>query len=306
MKPCMQPQLNELQAACLSIQAVTLFYGVILIADSPNDTQPAAATVMSAIILFLNIFVVFIPFVQFFVLRRPPHGNRPIWERIVETAASKVGITTPLGRRASRSAYLSASGRKDQPSKFRISRISDEQLETLKLASNKDVGSALENSISFLRQASQRLSGSRRTVVDGQRTSRTGSARQSPLPTHARRRFSQEERKPDVQMSDPGENSPVTFEGQSISASVVLSDLVDAEPELGHKPAELENSAKIETLMNNYESLMTTTMLLNHRSLDPSANSTVNPSFFTGDPIVPHQDLAFYFGTPSTYAYPNL
>jgi hypothetical protein len=124
------------------------------------------------------------------------------------------------------------------------------------------------------------------------------------LATHARRRFSQEEKKPAVPVSVSDEKSHVILEGQSISASVVLTDFVDAEAGPEHKSAEWKNPKEIEAL-TDCEGLMTT-MLQSHLSLDPSANSTVHHSLFTGDPTVPHQDLAFYFGTPSTYAYPNL
>ena len=57
-------------------------------------------------ILFLNIFMAFVPILQFFVFRRPPHGNRPLWERIIESVAGKFGIKTPFGRRASQSTYV--------------------------------------------------------------------------------------------------------------------------------------------------------------------------------------------------------
>jgi hypothetical protein len=68
-------------------------------------------------IIFLNIFVVFIPFVQFFVLRRPAHGDQSIAERVAEAAASRLGIHTPLGLRASKAAFerRNSSARFPQP-----------------------------------------------------------------------------------------------------------------------------------------------------------------------------------------------
>jgi hypothetical protein len=79
-QPYLQRQLNDLQAACLSIQGVTLFYGVFLIAENTgaNTTQE---TVITQLILAANIMIAFIPLLQFFVLRPPPFGQRPMWER---------------------------------------------------------------------------------------------------------------------------------------------------------------------------------------------------------------------------------
>ncbi len=50
-------------------------------------------------------FVIAIPFIQFLILRRPAHGNQSIAERIAEAVASKFGIHTPLGLRASKAAF---------------------------------------------------------------------------------------------------------------------------------------------------------------------------------------------------------
>ncbi len=54
-------------------------------------------------ILCLNIFVVFIPFLQFFVLRSSPFGEQPLWERILESFLAICGISSPFRRRASHS-----------------------------------------------------------------------------------------------------------------------------------------------------------------------------------------------------------
>jgi hypothetical protein len=56
-------------------------------------------------IIFLNIFVIFIPFIQYLVIRRPAHGNQSIAERVAEAAASSLGIPTPFGLRASKAAF---------------------------------------------------------------------------------------------------------------------------------------------------------------------------------------------------------
>ena len=82
MRPYMQPQLSELQATCLAIQGVTLFYGVVLIADSNTKTAPGS--VVSEIILFLNILVGLVPLVQFFVLRPAPFGEKTLWEKFTD------------------------------------------------------------------------------------------------------------------------------------------------------------------------------------------------------------------------------
>ena len=82
MKPFMQPQLSELQATCLAIQGVTLFYGVVLIADSNTSTAPGST--VSEIILFLNVLVGLVPMVQFFILRPTPFGERTLCEKFAD------------------------------------------------------------------------------------------------------------------------------------------------------------------------------------------------------------------------------
>ena len=85
MKPYLQQQLNDLQAACLSIQGVTLFYGVILVAENTSTARSASTTIITQLILAVNILAAFIPLVQFFILRPPPFGQRPLWERLLNT-----------------------------------------------------------------------------------------------------------------------------------------------------------------------------------------------------------------------------
>ena len=63
-------------------QAVTLFYGVILIADNPDNTAPLAPTGISTVVLLVNLSVLLIPAIQYWVLRRPPRGSRAVWERV--------------------------------------------------------------------------------------------------------------------------------------------------------------------------------------------------------------------------------
>ena len=83
----------------------TLFTSVALMHDFAflwiADTKFTCE--LQTIILFLNIFVIFIPFIQFFVLRRPPFGNLPLWERVLESCMGACGFESPFGRRVSRS-----------------------------------------------------------------------------------------------------------------------------------------------------------------------------------------------------------
>ena len=97
MRPYARHQHNSLQGACLTIQGITLFYGLILVAENPDNTAPIAPTAVSLLVLLLNISVVLIPFIQFFLLRTPPHGRRPVWERILELLPCGLRV----GRRAS-------------------------------------------------------------------------------------------------------------------------------------------------------------------------------------------------------------
>jgi len=128
MKPFMQPQLNEIQAACLSIQGVTLFYGVILIAENTDPSIPVPPSAVSVIILFLNIFVVFIPFIQFFALRRPAFGNRPLWERAMESCVGMCGFDSPFDRRVSQSSGVH--GRYMTMTKLDFSLISENHIQS--------------------------------------------------------------------------------------------------------------------------------------------------------------------------------
>ena len=83
--PYMQPQLNDLQATCLSVQGVTLLYGIILIAESASTAQSAPSTTITQLVLLANIGVVLVPILQFFVLRPPAFGQRTLWQWIVDT-----------------------------------------------------------------------------------------------------------------------------------------------------------------------------------------------------------------------------
>jgi hypothetical protein len=91
LKPYLRPQHTALQALCLSVQAVTLFYGVILIANNPDNTAPLAPNGVSTIVLLVNVSVVLAPLVQYFVLRRQPRGSRSAVERVAETLLGRVG-----------------------------------------------------------------------------------------------------------------------------------------------------------------------------------------------------------------------
>lgn len=71
VRPYMQPQLSELQATCLSVQVVTLAYGVILIASGGGSQS----TAVSDAILAVNVLVAGMPLLQFFVLRARPRGS---------------------------------------------------------------------------------------------------------------------------------------------------------------------------------------------------------------------------------------
>lgn len=56
-------------------------------------------------IIFLNTFVIAIPFIQFFIIRRPPHGEQSLAERALEAAAAWLGFEKPLGQRASKATF---------------------------------------------------------------------------------------------------------------------------------------------------------------------------------------------------------
>jgi hypothetical protein len=85
---------------------------------------------LQAIILFLNIFVVFIPFIQFFVLRRPPFGDLPLWERIVESCVGTFDFKSPFGRRASQISGVHGLGsRFSAVTKLDISLISENHIQ---------------------------------------------------------------------------------------------------------------------------------------------------------------------------------
>ena len=106
LKPYLRPRHNELQAACLSIQLVTLLYGVVLLANNPDNTGPIAPNGLSTIVLLLNISVLLIPVLQYLVLRRPPRGSRSVLERLTEAVVGKVGrrasATSHTGTRSAR------------------------------------------------------------------------------------------------------------------------------------------------------------------------------------------------------------
>ena len=99
-RPYMQPQLSDLQAACLSVQGVTLLYGIILIAESASTAQSAPSTIVTELILAVNVGMALVPVLQFFVLRPPPFGEKALWERLADAVVgSKEEEQAPTPRR---------------------------------------------------------------------------------------------------------------------------------------------------------------------------------------------------------------
>jgi hypothetical protein len=105
LKPYLRPQHNQLQGVCLTVQLMTLFYGVVLLADNPDSTAPLASNGVSTIVLLINVSVVLVPVAQFWVLRRRPRGGCSVLERLAETFVSNAGrraSTTPQQPRSGR------------------------------------------------------------------------------------------------------------------------------------------------------------------------------------------------------------
>ena len=105
LKPYLRPQHNQLQGVCLTVQLMTLFYGVVLLADNPDNTAPSAPNGVSTVVLLINISVILVPVAQFWVLRRRPRGGRSVLERLAETFVGNAG------RRASAVSQQTRSGR---------------------------------------------------------------------------------------------------------------------------------------------------------------------------------------------------
>ena len=70
---------------------------------------------LQGIVFFLNIFIVFVPFLQFFILRRPSRGHAPLWIRV---GGSLLGPLMP----SSTSSVASASKR------LKISFVTDDDV----------------------------------------------------------------------------------------------------------------------------------------------------------------------------------